>query len=226
DLMESGKMLGRTINMIKSIDFTQRSRKNLPSNNSKPSKRDIFLVREEGGEVTANEIGTSGMERVGALGDFGFLEEGSSNTGPGLFKTHYSTVPPGAFDVPPGASDVPPGASNVSPGASDAPTVASTVPSDTSVVPASASVVPTGSPNVPAAVTSSGATAGVSSKGKSPMVEEDIPVKARTFKQMEEDRLGEKTAKRLHNAQRKRQQEVLDSAMYYNESESRPQVDH
>nr|GEX17421.1 hypothetical protein [Tanacetum cinerariifolium] len=31
--------------------------------------------------------------------------------------------------------------------------------------------------------------AGVSSKGKSPMVEEDIPVKVRTFRQMEEDRM-------------------------------------
>nr|GFD20843.1 JmjC domain-containing protein [Tanacetum cinerariifolium] len=60
---------------------------------------------------------------------------------------------------------------------------------------------------------------------------EDIPVRARTFKQMEEDRLGEEAAKRLHDeemaqiereradVQRKRQQEVLDSAMYYNVSD-------
>nr|GFB33681.1 DOF zinc finger protein DOF3.2 [Tanacetum cinerariifolium] len=50
--------------------------------------------------------------------------------------------------------------------------------------------IPTDSPNIPA---------GVSSKGKYPMVEEDIPVKARTFRQMEEDRLGEEAAKRLHD---------------------------
>nr|GEU29329.1 hypothetical protein [Tanacetum cinerariifolium] len=59
-------------------------------------------------------------------------------------------------------------------------------------------------------VSSSAAPAGVSSKGKSPMVEEDIPIKARTFKHMEEDRL---------EVQRKRQQDVLDSAMYYNEAD-------
>nr|GFC30871.1 hypothetical protein [Tanacetum cinerariifolium] len=41
------------------------------------------------------------------------------------------------------------------------------------------------------------APAGVSNKGKALMVDEDILVKARTFKQMEEDRLGEEAAKRL-----------------------------
>ncbi|GKD50311.1 hypothetical protein Tco_1279287 [Tanacetum coccineum] len=43
------------------------------------------------------------------------------------------------------------------------------------------------------------ASAGVSNKGKTPMVEEDIPVKERTLKQMEDDRLGEEAAKRLHD---------------------------
>nr|GEY94653.1 hypothetical protein [Tanacetum cinerariifolium] len=104
----------------------------------------------------------------------------------------------------------------------------SAVPSGTSVIPIAASAVTTGaltvhagSPNVSAAVTSSDAPAGVSSKGKSPMLDDDIPVKARTFKQMEEDRLGEEAAKPLHDeemaqmereraeAQRKRQQETL-----------------
>nr|GFA40892.1 sm-like protein LSM7 [Tanacetum cinerariifolium] len=109
--------------------------------------------------------------------------------------------PPGTFDVPPGTFDVPTGALTV----------------------------PAGSLNVPTDVSASAASASVSSKGKSPMVEEDIPVKARTFKQMEEDRLGEEAAKRLHDeeiaqqerqrteVQRKRQQDVIDSAMYYNE---------
>nr|GEV58709.1 reverse transcriptase domain-containing protein [Tanacetum cinerariifolium] len=55
------------------------------------------------------------------------------------------------------------------------PTDASAIPTDASTVPPSASTVPT---------------------GKSPMVKEDIPVKARTFKQMQEDILGEQAAKR------------------------------
>nr|GEV66753.1 JmjC domain-containing protein [Tanacetum cinerariifolium] len=88
-----------------------------------------------------------------------------------------------------------------------------------------------GSPNVPTDVSSSAASAGVSSKDKSPMVEEEVPVKARTFKQMEEDRLGKEAAKRLHDeeiaqlerqraeVQRKRQQDVIDFAMYYNEAD-------
>nr|GFB75380.1 aminoacyl-tRNA synthetase, class 1a, anticodon-binding [Tanacetum cinerariifolium] len=77
------------------------------------------------------------------------------------------------------------------------------VPPGTFAVPTGASTVPAGSPSVPADVPSSVPPAGVSSKGKSPLVEEDIPVKARTFKQMEEDRL----------------EEVLDSAMYYTEAD-------
>nr|GEZ75658.1 synaptobrevin, longin-like domain protein [Tanacetum cinerariifolium] len=107
---------------------------------------------------------------------------------------------------------------------------------DPTVVPPGASgvphAVPADSPKVSIAVLadSPNVPAGVSSKGKYPMVEEDIPVKARTFRQMEEDRLGEEAAKRLHDeemahmekesaeAQRKRQQKVIESAMYYNES--------
>nr|GEX72583.1 hypothetical protein [Tanacetum cinerariifolium] len=69
-----------------------------------------------------------------------------------------------------------------------------TVPADSPKVP---TAVLTDSPNVPA---------GVSSKGKSPMVEEDIPITARTFRERADE-------------QRKRQQEVLKSAMYYNESD-------
>nr|GFB52021.1 aminoacyl-tRNA synthetase, class 1a, anticodon-binding [Tanacetum cinerariifolium] len=66
---------------------------------------------------------------------------------------------------------------------------------------------------------------GVSNKGKALMVDEDILVKEKTFKQLEKDRLGEEAAKRLHDEeqaqvdkqraklQRRRQQEVLDSAI-------------
>nr|GEV60576.1 ribonuclease H-like domain, reverse transcriptase, RNA-dependent DNA polymerase [Tanacetum cinerariifolium] len=106
------------------------------------------------------------------------------------------------------------------------PTVPTAVPAATLAVPANNPTVPTAVPadslNVPA---------GISRKGKSPMVEADIPVKARTFRKMEEDRLGEEAAKRLHDeemahmererteTQRKRQLEVLEFAMYYNESD-------
>nr|GEY38448.1 putative ribonuclease H-like domain-containing protein [Tanacetum cinerariifolium] len=96
-------------------------------------------------------------------------------------------VPLGAFGVSPGASGVAPGAFDISPGASVAPTAASAVPADS---PKILAVVPADSPNVPV---------GVSNKGKSPMVEEDIPITARTFRQMEEDRLGEEATKRLHD---------------------------
>nr|GFD60710.1 hypothetical protein [Tanacetum cinerariifolium] len=74
-----------------------------------------------------------------------------------------TAVPPRTFDVPPGISAIPSGASTA----------------------------PAGSPHVPTNVPSSAASAGVSCKGKSPMVEKYIPVKARTFKQMEEDRISE-----------------------------------
>nr|GEV82450.1 ribonuclease H-like domain, reverse transcriptase, RNA-dependent DNA polymerase [Tanacetum cinerariifolium] len=57
--------------------------------------------------------------------------------------------------------------------------------------------IPAGSLSVaPTDVPPSVAPTGVSNKGKSPMIEEDIPVKARTFKQMQEDILGEQAAKR------------------------------
>nr|GEV79863.1 hypothetical protein [Tanacetum cinerariifolium] len=76
------------------------------------------------------------------------------------------------LDIPSGntlhvPSAIPPGASSVAPGASG-------------VTPA----IPANSPKVPA---------GASSKGKSPMVEEDIPVTARSFRQREEDRLEDNT---------------------------------
>nr|GEY96121.1 hypothetical protein [Tanacetum cinerariifolium] len=64
------------------------------------------------------------------------------------------------------------------------------------VVPTGASTVLAGSSSVLDDVPPSVSPAGVSNKGKSPMVEEDIPIKARTFKQMQEDILGEQAAKR------------------------------
>ncbi|GJT17503.1 ribonuclease H-like domain-containing protein [Tanacetum coccineum] len=82
---------------------------------------------------------------------------------------------------------------------------------------ASSSHIPT---DVPIGV----APAGVSNKGKTLMVEEDITLKERTLKQMEDDRLGEEAAKRLHDEEqaqvdrqraelkRRRQQEVEANA--------------
>nr|GEU65059.1 ribonuclease H-like domain-containing protein [Tanacetum cinerariifolium] len=102
-------------------------------------------------------------------------------------------------------------------GASDTPAASTSVPAD---VPTSA-YVPTGSTSVPVDVPPSAAPADVSNKGKTPMVEEDITVKERKFKQMQDDRLGEQAAKRLHDEeqaqvdrqraelQRRRQQETL-----------------
>ncbi|GJU33430.1 synaptobrevin, longin-like domain protein [Tanacetum coccineum] len=61
---------------------------------------------------------------------------------------------------------------------------------------ASSSHIPT---DVPTDVPTGVAPVGVSNKGKTPMVEEDITVKERTLKHMEDDRLGEEAAKRLHD---------------------------
>nr|GEU99320.1 hypothetical protein [Tanacetum cinerariifolium] len=64
---------------------------------------------------------------------------------------------------------------------------------DSNISPGGASDNPAASTSVPADVPTS------ASKCKTPMVEEDITVKERTFKQMQADILGEQTAKRLHD---------------------------
>nr|GFC07881.1 hypothetical protein [Tanacetum cinerariifolium] len=84
--------------------------------------------------------------------------------------------------------------SNIPPsGASNNPAASISVPAD---VPTSANV-PTCSTNIPADVPTSVAPAGVSNKGKTPMVEKDITVKEKAFKQMKDDRLDEQAAKRM-----------------------------
>ncbi|GJX94899.1 putative ribonuclease H-like domain-containing protein [Tanacetum coccineum] len=113
-----------------------------------------------------------------------------------------------ALDVPTGGShdaDIPPGSS---------------IPFD----------VPAGGSDVPAGATT-GPSADPSNKGKSPLVEEDPLVRERTFRQREEDRLGEEAARRIYEEelaelekereemQRKRQQDVLNSAKYYTDSD-------
>ncbi|GJU35853.1 hypothetical protein Tco_1184207 [Tanacetum coccineum] len=76
-----------------------------------------------------------------------------------------------------------------------------------------------------------GPTADPSNKGKSPLLEEDSPVRERTFRQREEDMLGEEAARRLYEEEKaelerekeemkkKRQKDVLDSAKYYTDSD-------
>nr|GFB22264.1 hypothetical protein [Tanacetum cinerariifolium] len=76
---------------------------------------------------------------------------------------------------PSGTSEVPLGAFGVSLSPSVTTTAALVVPADSTKFPA---VVPADSLNVPA---------GVSSKAKCPMVEEDVPVTARSFRQREKD---------------------------------------
>nr|GEX67300.1 xylulose kinase-1 [Tanacetum cinerariifolium] len=86
--------------------------------------------------------------------------------------------------------------SNISPGgASNNPAASTSVPT---VVPTGATVVPAGALTIPPG-------ASTIPPGKSPMVEEDIPVKARTFQQMEEDRLDNFPARMAPLINRKRQ---------------------
>ncbi|GKE35951.1 hypothetical protein Tco_1455273 [Tanacetum coccineum] len=87
-----------------------------------------------------------------------------------------------------------------------------------------------GGSDVPAGNTT-GPSADPSNKGKSPLLEEDPPVRERTFRQREEDRLGEEAARRMYEEelaelerereemQRKRQKDVLDSVKYYTDSD-------
>nr|GEW72520.1 ribonuclease H-like domain-containing protein [Tanacetum cinerariifolium] len=110
---------------------------------------------------------------------------GNSSQIPAASLSVPTAGPPGTSGFPPAPSVVPPATFDVPPGPSTIPTGAFTVPA--------------GSPTVPTVVPSRADPTGVFSKGKSPMVEEDIPVKARIFRQMEKARLGKEAAKRLHD---------------------------
>ncbi|GJS60351.1 hypothetical protein Tco_0655135 [Tanacetum coccineum] len=68
-------------------------------------------------------------------------------------------------------------------------------------------------------------------KGKSPMVEEDPPIKERSFRQMKEDRLGAEAARKLYEEEqaelarvqeemrKKRLEDVMNSAKYYTDND-------
>ncbi|GKA95462.1 hypothetical protein Tco_0817500, partial [Tanacetum coccineum] len=113
---------------------------------------------------------------------------------------------------------------------------AATIAADTSSVPADATQatefppsssihtdVPTGN--------ASDFSADPSNKGKSLMVEEDPLIKERTFRQMEEDRLGAEATRKLYEEEqadlarvqealkKKRQEDVINSAKYYNDAD-------
>ncbi|GJT67312.1 putative ribonuclease H-like domain-containing protein [Tanacetum coccineum] len=76
-----------------------------------------------------------------------------------------------------------------------------------------------------------GPTDAPSDKGKSPMLEEEPPVRERSFRQREEDRLGAEAARRLYEEEQaeqarereeqkqKRQKDVLESAKYYTDAD-------
>nr|GFC73003.1 SGNH hydrolase-type esterase domain-containing protein [Tanacetum cinerariifolium] len=140
--------------------------------------------QEDGGKQDVELDALRALANVAVTVDSNAPSGGTSQI-PATSPSVPTAGPTGASTVPPGTSTVPPGPFAAPPG--------------TFAVPTGASAVPTGSPSVPADVLSSVTPGSVLSKGKSLMVEEDIPVKARTFKQMEEDRLGEEAAKRLHD---------------------------
>ncbi|GKF63394.1 hypothetical protein Tco_0186842, partial [Tanacetum coccineum] len=58
-----------------------------------------------------------------------------------------------------------------------------------------------GDSDVPAGATT-GPSANPSNKGKSPLLEEDPPVKERSFRQREEDKLGEEAARRMYEEEK------------------------
>ncbi|GJX00408.1 hypothetical protein Tco_0184321, partial [Tanacetum coccineum] len=70
-----------------------------------------------------------------------------------------------------------------------------------------------------------------SNKGKSPMMEDDPPLKERSFRQIEEDRLGAEAARKLYEEEqaelarvqeeikKKRQEDVINSAKYYTDAD-------
>ncbi|GKF00566.1 hypothetical protein Tco_0023916, partial [Tanacetum coccineum] len=92
----------------------------------------------------------------------------------------------------------------------------SSIPSDRSAIP----------PDV-----TTGLTDAPFDKGKSPMLEEEPPVRERSFRQREEDRLGEEAARRLYEEEQaklarereeqkqKRKKDVLESAKYYTDAD-------
>nr|GEW91096.1 retrovirus-related Pol polyprotein from transposon TNT 1-94 [Tanacetum cinerariifolium] len=124
--------------------------------------------QEKGGKQDVDLDALRALANAAVTVDSNISHGGASNN-PSAGTSVHTAVPTGATAVPAGASTIPLGASTIPP---------------------STLIVPAGSPSIPVDVSPSVAPAGVSNKRKSLMVEEDIPIKARTFKQMEENRLA------------------------------------
>ncbi|GJX05164.1 hypothetical protein Tco_0191080 [Tanacetum coccineum] len=79
--------------------------------------------------------------------------------------------------------------------------------------------------------TASDFSADPSNKGKSPMVEDDPPIKERSFRQIKEDKLGAEAARKLYEEEqaelarvqeemkKKSQEDVINYAKYYNDAD-------
>nr|GFA69301.1 hypothetical protein [Tanacetum cinerariifolium] len=183
--------VGKLVKKVKSLEVKLKTKK----------RKMVVSDSDEEDGTTPNV----NLEALRALANAAVADDSDAATDVPAATSTTPGVALSASHVAPGASGVAPGASGVTPGGSVTPTAASAVSAD--------------SPQVPP---------GASNKGKSPMIEEDIPVPARTCRKMEEDRLGEEAARRIHEeemaeiereraeAQRKRQQEVLESAKFYN----------
>nr|GEV38867.1 hypothetical protein [Tanacetum cinerariifolium] len=128
--------------------------------------------------ASTGATGTSGVATGTSGVATGTTEAATGTTGVATGTTGVGGAVASASGVGAGPFRVAPGDFNVSPGGSVTPTVDLAVSAD--------------SPQVPP---------GASNKRKSPMIEEDIPVPARTFRQIERRSIG--------------QQEVLDSAKFY-----------
>ncbi|GKE84912.1 hypothetical protein Tco_1558654 [Tanacetum coccineum] len=128
--------------------------------------------------------------------------------------------------IPTGGSnedDIPPSSSIPS----DAFAGGSAIPSDVTTGPTDAFA---GGSAIPPDVTT-GPTDDPSDKGKSPMLEEEPPVRERSFRQIEEDMLGAEAARRLYEEEQaelarereeqkqKRQKDVLKSTKYYTDAD-------
>ncbi|GJT70873.1 hypothetical protein Tco_1030159 [Tanacetum coccineum] len=152
----------------------------------------------------------------------------------------FHTIPP-SHSSPPGSSQAASSRKDVDPliklaKAAAKAAAASAVPTSGSHeadIPPSSSVPSdefAGGSDVPAGATI-GPSTNPSNKGKSPLMEEDPPVRERTFRQREEDSLGEEAARRMYEeeqaelererkeTQKKRQQDVLNSEKYYTDSD-------
>nr|GEX55751.1 hypothetical protein [Tanacetum cinerariifolium] len=201
-------VVGKLVKKVKSLEVKLKTKKRKMVVNVIPTASPCALTN------VPNATSTTLPDAFGIAPDASGVAPNASGIAPDAsgVTNDASGIAPNAFGVAPGAYGVAPGASDVATGDTDVSSGVPVAPTDP-IVP---TAVPVDRLNDPA---------GASNKGKSPMIEEDISVPARTFRQMEEDRLGEEAARRLHeeemvemekermHAQRKRQQEKKRQAL-------------